>query len=55
MLLDGFNHVAILTMDTDRFTTFYRDVFDAELTHSIDMDGQGHLSFVRRSRRFAGA
>ncbi|MCA1846467.1 MAG: VOC family protein [Actinobacteria bacterium] len=29
MLLDGFNHVAILTADTDRFVAFYRDVFDA--------------------------
>ncbi|MFI5047626.1 MAG: VOC family protein [Acidimicrobiia bacterium] len=29
MLLDGFNHVAILTKDTDRLHAFYRDVFDA--------------------------
>ena len=29
MLLDGFNHVAILTRDTDRLHAFYREVFDA--------------------------
>jgi catechol 2,3-dioxygenase-like lactoylglutathione lyase family enzyme len=29
VLLDGFNHVAILTGDTDRFVAFYREVFDA--------------------------
>lgn len=31
MLLAGFNHVALLTNDTDRFTAFYRDVFGAEV------------------------
>ena len=31
MLLDGFNHVATLTTDTDRLVGFYRDVFDAEV------------------------
>jgi len=30
MLLDGFDHVAILTNNTERFHAFYRDVFDAE-------------------------
>ena len=29
MLLDGFNHVALLTSDTDRLQAFYTDVFDA--------------------------
>ena len=47
MLLDGFNHVAILTSDTDRFVTFYREVFDAEVDGSQDMGGQGKLTFVR--------
>jgi catechol 2,3-dioxygenase-like lactoylglutathione lyase family enzyme len=47
MLLDGFNHVAILTMDTDRFVTFYREVFDAEVTGSMDLSGQGRLTFVQ--------
>ncbi len=47
MLLDGFNHVAILTNDTDRFVAFYREVFDAEVTGSTDMDGHGQLTFVQ--------
>ena len=31
MLLDGFNHVAVVTGDTDRFVAFYTEVFGAEL------------------------
>jgi catechol 2,3-dioxygenase-like lactoylglutathione lyase family enzyme len=30
MLLNGINHVAVLTNDTDRLHAFYREVFDAE-------------------------
>jgi catechol 2,3-dioxygenase-like lactoylglutathione lyase family enzyme len=29
MLLDGFNHVAVLTQDTERLQAFYEEVFDA--------------------------
>jgi catechol 2,3-dioxygenase-like lactoylglutathione lyase family enzyme len=29
MLLDGFNHVAVLTGDTERLQAFYAEVFDA--------------------------
>jgi catechol 2,3-dioxygenase-like lactoylglutathione lyase family enzyme len=29
MLLDGLNHVAVLTSDSDRLHAFYRDVFEA--------------------------
>ena len=29
MLTSGFNHVAVLTQDTERFHTFYREVFGA--------------------------
>ena len=29
MLTDGFNHVAVLTNDTERLQAFYVDVFDA--------------------------
>ena len=29
MLVDGFNHVAILTKDTDRLHRFYAEIFDA--------------------------
>ena len=35
MLLDGMNHVAIITSDTERLHAFYRDIFDA--TVSADM------------------
>lgn len=31
MLLNGINHVATLTGDTDRLHAFYRDVFEAEV------------------------
>jgi catechol 2,3-dioxygenase-like lactoylglutathione lyase family enzyme len=47
MLLNGFHHVALLTSDTDRLVSFYRDVFDA------DVDGQDQgapgvrLTFIR--------
>lgn len=47
MLLDGFNHVAVLTSDTDRFVEFYRDVFGAEVAGQMDMGGQGTLTFVK--------
>ena len=30
MLTNGFNHVAILTNDTERFVAFYKEMFDAE-------------------------
>src|SRR4051794_22657624 len=32
MLLDGINHVAVLTNDTDRLHAFYREVFEADIT-----------------------
>jgi catechol 2,3-dioxygenase-like lactoylglutathione lyase family enzyme len=47
MLLDGFNHVAILTADTDRFVSFYQEVFEAEVFEQQDMGGQGLLTLVR--------
>ena len=34
MLTSGFNHVAILTSDTDRLTAFYEEVFDATVVRS---------------------
>ena len=39
MLLDGINHVAVLTADTDRFVEFYGSVFDA--THVTIEDKPG--------------
>ena len=39
MLLDGINHVAVLTSDTDRLTSFYAEVFDA--THEVIQQEDG--------------
>lgn len=39
MLLSGINHVAVLTGDTDRLVTFYREVFDATCTTLQPSDG----------------
>ena len=36
MLLNGVNHVAILTNDTQRLHAFYRDVFDATVSRRRD-------------------
>jgi len=33
MLLNGFNHVATITSDTERLHAFYREVFDATVRH----------------------
>jgi len=33
MLLDGINHVAVITDDTDRFVRFYEEVFDATVSY----------------------
>ena len=33
MLLDGLNHVAVITPDTDRLHAFYGEVFDAVVAH----------------------
>jgi catechol 2,3-dioxygenase-like lactoylglutathione lyase family enzyme len=33
VLLDGVNHVAVITKDTDRFHAFYREVFEATVAH----------------------
>jgi catechol 2,3-dioxygenase-like lactoylglutathione lyase family enzyme len=39
VLLNGFNHVAVLTGDTDRFTEFYGAVFGA--THKVVEERDG--------------
>lgn len=46
MLLNGFNHVALLTSDTDQFVEFYRDVFDAEVVGRQQMP-DGRITFVK--------
>jgi catechol 2,3-dioxygenase-like lactoylglutathione lyase family enzyme len=51
VLLDGFNHVAVLTTNTDRFVSFYREVFDAEVLGEMEMGGEGRLTFVRVGER----
>ena len=45
MLLGGFNHVAVMTKDTDRLHAFYREVFDATVFHDFT-DGDLRLSLV---------
>ena len=46
MLLDGVNHVAILTNDTDRLIRFYEEVFEAKV-RTRSQEGQGvTLTFV---------
>lgn len=46
MLLEGLNHVAILTSDTDRFVQFYRDVFDATVAGEQRMGEEGVLTLI---------
>jgi len=46
VLLNGVNHVAILTNDSERLHAFYRDVFDASVSHDAS-EGEGvRLSFI---------
>ncbi len=45
MLLDGVNHVAILTDNTDRFVRFYEEVFDATVSNRQSI-GPGTLTMV---------
>ena len=47
MLLNGVNHVAILTNDTDRLVAFYRDVFDAEVDAQVTEAEGTRLTFIR--------
>jgi catechol 2,3-dioxygenase-like lactoylglutathione lyase family enzyme len=46
MLLDGVNHVAVITGDTDRLHAFYREVFDANVSHDITEQPGVRLSFI---------
>jgi catechol 2,3-dioxygenase-like lactoylglutathione lyase family enzyme len=46
MLLDGVNHVAILTQDSERFHEFYTRIFDAKVSRDISPDPGVRLSFV---------
>jgi catechol 2,3-dioxygenase-like lactoylglutathione lyase family enzyme len=46
MLLDGVNHVAILTADSDRLHAFYREVFDATVSRDSEEAEGMRLSFI---------
>lgn len=46
MLLDGVNHVAILTSDSERLHAFSREVFDAVIGRDGPAGPDGRLSFV---------
>ncbi|MGH4004755.1 MAG: VOC family protein, partial [Pseudonocardiaceae bacterium] len=46
MLLNGVNHVAVLTNDTARLHEFYREVFDATVSHDAEVAPGVRLSFV---------
>ena len=46
MLLDGMNHVAVLTNDSERLHAFYREVFDATVSHDGPAGPGMRLSFI---------
>jgi catechol 2,3-dioxygenase-like lactoylglutathione lyase family enzyme len=46
MLLNGVNHVAILTSDSDRLHRFYRGIFDATVSRDTTEGPGMRLSFV---------
>lgn len=46
MLLDGVNHVAVLTGDTARLSQFYTDVFDAPPARTIEQQPGFMLSLI---------
>jgi catechol 2,3-dioxygenase-like lactoylglutathione lyase family enzyme len=45
-LLDGVNHVALITADTERLHAFYREVFDATVSHDQGAGPGTRLSFI---------
>jgi len=46
MLLDGINHVAVLTGDTDRLVAFYGDVFGARVDGELRPGDGMRLTFL---------
>ena len=46
MLLDGVNHVAVLTTDTDRLARFYTEVFDTPPARTVEQQAGFKLSFI---------
>jgi catechol 2,3-dioxygenase-like lactoylglutathione lyase family enzyme len=45
MLLDGVNHVAVITDDIDRFVNFYADIFGATVSYQSAI-GPGTITMV---------
>ena len=45
MLLDGINHIGLVTDDTARLVRFYEDVFDATVSHQEEIP-PGTLTFI---------
>jgi catechol 2,3-dioxygenase-like lactoylglutathione lyase family enzyme len=46
VLLDGVNHVAVLTGDTERLSRFYTDIFDAPPARTIGQQPGFKLSLI---------
>lgn len=46
MLLDGINHVAVLTGDTERLSRFYTEMFDAPPARTIEQQPGFKLSLI---------
>jgi catechol 2,3-dioxygenase-like lactoylglutathione lyase family enzyme len=46
VLIDGFNHVAILTADTDRLVAFYGEVFGATVDGEVRPHEGARLTFL---------
>jgi catechol 2,3-dioxygenase-like lactoylglutathione lyase family enzyme len=46
MLLDGVNHVAVLSKDANRLLAFYHEVFDVAVSHAARTSPGMTLSFV---------
>ena len=45
-IITGFNHVATLTTDLDRFASWYGDVCGAEVVHTMDAEGDHPRMFI---------
>jgi catechol 2,3-dioxygenase-like lactoylglutathione lyase family enzyme len=45
-ITSGFNHVATLTTDLDRFAEWYGEVFGAEVTFSMEAEGDHPRMFI---------
>jgi catechol 2,3-dioxygenase-like lactoylglutathione lyase family enzyme len=46
VLLDGVNHVAVLTRDTERLSRFYTEIFDAPAARVIEQQPGFKLSLI---------